>query len=432
MLGNIPQNLPDGPFINMGPLLSIEELVRSEHQCLLAEISFDPDPIPSTADPSTSDKLAQRNLTFVNVPNPGFAASRRAPQTFEVRPTPILLPTALGNDELMIEWGNTPTGSLANIYLPAVPASQIIDMANQIYSDHRLKQVEANTIQCPTGGVTYIPIPKAAGPNFASLLTIDLPDTVKKGQVYDISVKQITSAAGYGRIGLNRDGKGQQGKTQAVARRGAAASQAAPAFQEGAFASTGGLIDIFWRRVLGEFKLTIPVSTKHELLIPEERRLSILRWIEKSIPVENRWYKVFGRYVEQTGERVRYMGGDPDQVKPDPNGDWNGQIRAHDQEHEHEHEHEHEREHEHEHREIGEQRQEFSGKISGLVYDRFGDFDGFLLDTEDGEHRFFSREEPMEALVAEAWEDRLFVSVIAERHSPERPLSIILRGVKEE
>ena len=433
MLGNLPQNLPDGPFVNMGPLLSIQELVRSEHQCLLAEISFDPDPIPSTADPSTSDKLAQRNLTFVNVPNPGHIASRRAPQTFEVRPTPIQLPAVLGSDELMIEWGNTPHGSVANIYLPAVPASQIIDMANQIYSDHRLTKADAWTIQCPTGGVTYIPIPKAAGPNFASLLTIDLPDTVKKGQVYNIAVRQITSAAGAGRIGVNRDGGNQPGKTQ-PARRRTAAAQAEPAAQEGTFATKGGFIDIFWRRVLGKFQLTIPVSTKQELLAPEERRLSILRWIEKSIPAENRWYKPFGRYVDQTGERVRFMGGDPDKVKADPNGDWNGQIGDHDHDHDHEHEHEHghEHHHEHEHPEGGEERLDFWGKISGLVYDRFGDFDGFLLDTEDGERRFVSREERVEALAAEAWEDRLLVSVVAELDSPERPLAIVLRGGKEE
>jgi hypothetical protein len=26
-----------------------------------------------------------------------------------------------------------------------------------------------------------------------------------------------------------------------------------------------------------------------------------------------------------------------------------------------------------------------TGKIAGLIFDRYGDFEGFLLDTEDGE-----------------------------------------------
>src|SRR5439155_5378964 len=98
LVGPTAANLPDGPFTGMGQLLPIQQLVRSAHQCLIAEISFDPVAIPSNADPSTSDKLAQRNLTFVNVPNPGLIDSRRAPQPFEVRPTPTQFPPDVSPD----------------------------------------------------------------------------------------------------------------------------------------------------------------------------------------------------------------------------------------------------------------------------------------------------------------------------------------------
>ncbi len=33
----------------------------------------------------------------------------------------------------------------------------------------------------------------------------------------------------------------------------------------------------------------------------------------------------------------------------------------------------------------------FTGKIAGLIFDRLGDFEGFLLDTEEGEHKFLAR-----------------------------------------
>src|SRR4029077_19692943 len=76
----------DGPF--GGPLQSVLSLVRNAHQCLAAEIAFDPDVISAGSTPGNSDKLAQRNLSLVASDNPGEAASRRIPNTFEVRPTP--------------------------------------------------------------------------------------------------------------------------------------------------------------------------------------------------------------------------------------------------------------------------------------------------------------------------------------------------------
>jgi hypothetical protein len=41
--------------------------------------------------------------------------------------------------------------------------------------------------------------------------------------------------------------------------------------------------------------------------------------------------------------------------------------------------------HRHEH---GEAHVRFVGKVAGLTYDRFGEFDGFILDTEEGRRRF--------------------------------------------
>src|ERR1051326_8728684 len=84
-----------GPY---GPGKSIKQLIAGKHQCLIAEINLDP-PEPQIANgvsPSTSDKLAQRNLNIIGVASPHLV-----PVAFDIKPT------AAGHtkpDELMFDW----------------------------------------------------------------------------------------------------------------------------------------------------------------------------------------------------------------------------------------------------------------------------------------------------------------------------------------
>ena len=289
LVGGNPADIPDGPFAGFNPLVSIQQLVRSQHQCLIAEVAFDPDPIPSNADPSTSDKLAQRNLAFVNVPNPGVDPSRIAPQAFEIRRSPVVLHDDNRPDELMIRWGSTPTSSTATFFLPEADAADVLDWAGKLYTTHSIVMVDAHTIQVPASGVTFIPIPQGAGPNFVGLLSVNLPRGITKGQKFDVLVRQVTSE--------------QHDEIIIGVKREAASS-------------------FTWRRTLGVFQLTIPISVKQLLLGPEERWLSVLRYIGDSIPAGTRWSPVMTRLVDQTAGRVKGLGGDPDQVKPSPTGDW--------------------------------------------------------------------------------------------------------------
>jgi hypothetical protein len=108
-----------------------------------------------------------------------------------------------------------------------------------------------------------------------------------------------------------------------------------------------------------------------------------------------------------------------------------GREHEHEHEHEHDHEHEHEHEHGHEHHHAhggdeGE-RAGYTGKITGLVYDRFGEFDGFLLDTEDGQRAFDTREDAIEDLVGRAWSEGIVVTVFVELSEPWRPVRFVLR-----
>jgi hypothetical protein len=139
----------------------------------------------------------------------------------------------------------------------------------------------------------------------------------------------------------------------------------------------------------------------------EERDLSVLLWIGEAIPHTSRWQATFQRYLEGIKDRVRAFGGDPGEIGPSPTGDGKGQRPPHKPPE-------------------GEKQNAYTGKISGLIFDRFGDFEGFLLDTEDGERKYFSRERDLANLAERAWHERLRITVLSERDEPHRPLRIIV------
>ncbi len=277
----------DGPYA-AADRQSVMDHIRNEHQCLVAEIAFDPVTIQPGASPAVSDKLAQRNLAIVESDNPGGPASHRIPHTFEIKPSHS---KALLADELMIDWGNIPAGTTATLYLPGTRTNDIMDMVAQMYQWTGLVRIDAHTLQCVTGGVTYMPVPPGEGANYAALMTVDLPDNVKKGQHFTIVVHQVTNITSRPII------------THEI---GAAA---------GAEISKG-------RRILGSFQISIPVTVKERMLVHEQRLLANLRWIQRAIPAHNRWYPVFNRYVQQIGQRVDALGGDASQISPSPSDNW--------------------------------------------------------------------------------------------------------------
>ena len=65
--------------------------------------------------------------------------------------------------------------------------------------------------------------------------------------------------------------------------------------------------------------------------------------------------------------------------------------------------------------------------MSGILYDRYGDFEGFTLDTADGERLFRSREHTIEDLAVRAWRERTLIVVYVDAHDPRRPETILLR-----
>jgi kumamolisin len=71
---------------------------------------------------------------------------------------------------------------------------------------------------------------------------------------------------------------------------------------------------------------------------------------------------------------------------------------------------------------------EFTGKVVGIRFSRFGDFEGFDLETEDGEERHFHGREPeVQELVDRAWNERILITVLTAQHDPRWPSSIVYR-----
>ncbi|MCP3664273.1 MAG: MFS transporter, partial [Gammaproteobacteria bacterium] len=270
----------DGPYTS--GRRTIQEHIRSEHQCLVAEIAFLPAPAQNGSTPAQSDKLAQRNLAIVESPNPGIDFSRRIPQTFEIQPA--LSPAE--HDELMIDWGNVPEDSVATIYLPGIDSREMLTLASRKYRHHRLKRIDEHTVRFKTGGISYLPIPFVDG-SFPGLLTIDLPKGITKKDVFTVIVRQVT------------DSRQQQPVRMKVIEK-------LPSD----------------RHIVGSFQLTIPVRDKTAILPGQQRLLSNLRWIERVIPATNRWAPVFSKYVVHIANRVDGLGGDSLKVAPSPSGQW--------------------------------------------------------------------------------------------------------------
>jgi hypothetical protein len=144
-----------------------------------------------------------------------------------------------------------------------------------------------------------------------------------------------------------------------------------------------------------------------------------IRWIAENVLPYNRWYPVMQRYIEQLAGRVQGFGGDPAKIPPSQTGS----IPSHPV-----------------HPQPGhggtapgqgklEHRHETTGKLAGIVYDHFGDFSGFIVQTEHGEeHHFRSREEHVQRLVRLAYDERIRITVVHDPHRHNAPLSIIMRG----
>jgi hypothetical protein len=375
----------------------VQAWLNGTHHCLVAQIADDDAPVVPGASAEASDKLAQRNIQVTRSDNPGPAATHRIPQTFDIRPSAPGGP-AEHPDELMIDWGAIPAGSLASIYWPQVQASDVLALASALYSTHTLSAADAHTVQCKvTGGVTYVPIPAGAGDNFAGLFTVDLPTTIVTGQEFNVVVRRIATRQTRTKLNVRTHSLPPTVEVAARRQRPRAGRQTEAiqlAVAPHRFTS--------WRYVVGTFQVKIPVTTRDTMLFPEENTLAIMKWRLEQMAPSNRWYPVLERYIGYIADRVDGLGGDSGSILPSPNGIPPEQIaKAIDH--------------------------EYTGKICGVLFDCFGDFEGFVLKDCKGSHAFKTRERGIEEVVLRACKERLLVSVFVASGHEHRILRLVIR-----
>src|SRR5579871_6686071 len=349
---------------------SNNSLYPGTHHCLVAQIAYDNAPIPFSNSTTTTtgncDKLAQRNLEVTKSGNPGPASTHRVPQAFDTRPS-LPFRSAAGRmtgvpDEIMIDWGSTPPGSTAYIYWPQVLASDVIDLASQLYVTHFLTAADANTIKCKTvKGVTYIPVPSATNQNFAGLFTIDLPIGVTAGEVFKIVLRRLT--------------------TKTV--------PPSPITTDRARSAKLPILRSV-RMVTGAFQVTIPVTTEADLLAGDENTLAVLKWRLQQMSPLYRWYPVVKRHIDYLSARIDASGGNASSIPPSLNGWPVGSGK---------------RQHP-----AGEK--QCTGKVVEVIFDCFGDFEGFVMEgCCSSRHGFKSRERAVGELVLRACSLRWTISV---------------------
>ena len=265
------------------------------------------------------------------IPNQIFAAASSATAPVE---------TGGKYDELVIRWNDLPRDTLASIYCPDWQADEILQVVNTLRrGPQSLTKVDANTIACAVGDISYIPIPASQQP-MPALLTLKLPLDVRDGQQFRIDVQQSFWSNFRDRVGAKL--------------KGSAASLKSFNFSA--------------RKVLGAFRVTVAVKIGEPLLAKLVRNLAVLRYIFEAIPPSDSWHPVFVRYIGQLSDQVKGLGVDPDLVpasaddpgipgRPDGKGDC------------------------------------LTGKVAEVVLDCFGHFEGFVLETCECHRHPFQNEE---------------------------------------
>jgi hypothetical protein len=120
----------------------------------------------------------------------------------------------------------------------------------------------------------------------------------------------------------------------------------------------------------------------------EENTLAIMKWRLGQMETTNRWHAVLQRYVGYLSARVDGLGGDSTSIEPSPAG-----VPVHD----------------------GERREHrFTGRVCEVVFDCFGDFEGFVLRDCRERRAFHSCESAIRDLVLQACQQCLQLTVYIE------------------
>ena len=343
---------------------SIQELMRGLHQCLVAEVHYWPDdPIPAAATPASSDNLSQRNLLFDEAPNPGGYATHLVHHTFELKASPVTFPPP----------GLPPVGSTQRLH----PDELIIDWGNLPRDSHVVFYMP----QVDVDEVLRFAARRQGPPNLSRA-----GDHAIQCKVTDVGFIPIPKTAKTGIAGL-------------------VSVQLPPNLTNGQkFSMVMRQVDGRKLRVVGTTQFDIRIKSADAILPRLKRNLSVLKHIALAIPEDNRWYPVFERYLGELGDRIRGFGVNPDDIAASPKGDGKGRPRP----------------------DPDPVTGAATGKIRDLIYDCFGDFEGFVLESCDARSIFKSCDKSLEEVVRRACRERSTVTVRPNQRDRSKPLKIIV------
>ena len=167
---------------------------------------------------------------------------------------PVNWKAGTGLDELVFFWNNLPKNSVVDIYIPDVPATEIFNYRNLRHAPGTVQLVNERTLRLLIEEITYLPVSPFYGDNLAGLITVQLPEGIKKGQRFKVDVLQMR------------------------------ADEA---------------------RTLGCFQLNIQVEKAFEIVHQERNWLELFHRRLSIMSENNRWFPVLQKQVEFTRTKAR-------------------------------------------------------------------------------------------------------------------------------
>ncbi|MFL5909807.1 MAG: galactose oxidase-like domain-containing protein [Gaiellaceae bacterium] len=339
-----------GAWLDFNHDTTIRNRIRGRHQCLVAEVHYPPSPIAPGAGPADDDQLSQRNLAVVESDNPGDAASHRVAHTFDLKPSRTAVPQTL-----LIGPSAALAPQTAHASVDRSPPDELF------IRWHDLPRDSVVELYMPDVEVDELLLLASARPGYGTFTVIDehtLGCRVGDASYLPLPGGRPTNIAGLITIQL----------PQTVL--------TGESYRVSAHQISGRT-----RSIVASFQLTIPVSTAHQMLPEAQRTFDVLSEVGATIGAGDRWRPVFDRYLNALGSQLTSIGGDAKEHGPGRPG-LPGRAGKH-----------------------------VSGKVVEILYDCFGDFEGFVIDSCGSLHRFHAREHRIWRLVELAAKERLVVVV---------------------
>jgi hypothetical protein len=102
--------------------------------------------------------------------------------------------TASYYDELLFLWNDLPRDATIDVYLPRVSCEDVINLRNLRHAPGDVRIIDSHTLRLVPGDATWLPVPPGPGGRAAGLVTIALPDGIRKGEEWTVDVIQLRGA----------------------------------------------------------------------------------------------------------------------------------------------------------------------------------------------------------------------------------------------